>query len=126
MMSGRFTLYGMKVTWYTAKLRPYLRYKGIDFVERLPSLLTYGVTIKRRFGNPTIPVLVTPEGEWLQGTSIIIERLEQRFPVAPVVPREQLQRFAAHLIELWGDEFWHSTGMHTRWSYPENRPAWEA
>lgn len=125
MAVAEFTLYGMDVSPYTAKLRAYLAYKGIAFRNQLPSLFSFYGTIPKRVGNATIPVLVTPEGEWLQDTSIIIERLEQRFVTAPIVPREPLQRFVAHLIELWADEFWHSTIMHTRWSYPENFPYWE-
>jgi hypothetical protein len=76
-MSGAetFTLYGMQISWYSAKLRPYLRFKGIPHVERLPSLYTCYHKIKKVCGNPALPVLVTPEGEWLQDTSIIIERL---------------------------------------------------
>jgi hypothetical protein len=31
MIDEKFTLYGMQISWYTAKLRPYLLYKGIDF-----------------------------------------------------------------------------------------------
>lgn len=124
--AGHFKLYGMYLSWYTDKLRPYLQFKGIAFDEQVPSMYTFYRSIKKACGNPTLPVLVTPEGEWLQDTSIIIERLEQRFPTAPVVPREPVQRFAAHLIELWGDEFWQSSAMYTRWSfYPENYPVWE-
>jgi hypothetical protein len=37
----KFILYAWQLSWYSAKVRPYLRFKGIDFVERLPSLATY-------------------------------------------------------------------------------------
>ena len=124
MEPATFLVYGMQASWYTGKIRPYLRYKGIRFVEKLPTAFTWYVTIKRRCGDSTMPVLVTPEGEWLQDTSIIIERLEDRFPEPAVVPREPVQRFVAHLIELWADEFWQASGLYTRWKDPANYPAW--
>jgi glutathione S-transferase len=67
--------------------------------------------------------LVSPEGTWMQDTSEIIDALERRFPEAPVLPTSPVQRFAARLFELWGDEFWLPTAMHMRWSHPaENYP----
>jgi glutathione S-transferase len=126
MKAEAFLFYGMQCSWYSAKLRPYLRYKAFPFVEKLPTSWDWHVTIKNRCGNPTVPVVVTPEGEWLQDTSVIIERMEERFPAAPVVPREPTQRFAAHLIELWADEFWQAAGLYTRWRYKANHPRWEA
>lgn len=127
MMNDGYTLYGMQLSWYTAKLRPYLRFKGIRFRERLPSIYTFHHTIKKFCGNSTVPVLITPEGEWLQDTSIIIERMEQRHVRQPVMPRAPVQRFLAGLIEVWGDEFWQTPAMHTRWYfYPRNYARWEA
>jgi hypothetical protein len=59
MMRSPLTLYGMQVSWYSTKVRGYLRYKGIDHVERPPTLIDYYVRFKRRFGNPAIPVVRT-------------------------------------------------------------------
>jgi glutathione S-transferase len=121
------TLYGQKLSWYSTKVRSYLLFKGIDFFEQSPTLITYYGTIRRRFGDPAIPVVVTPDGEWLQDSSIIIENLEARYPQPSVIPATPVQHFAALLLELWADEFWHVAAVHTRWSYPEqNYPIWEA
>ncbi len=121
------TLYGQKLSWYSTKVRAYLLYKGIDFFEQSPTLIDYYWTIRRRCGDPAIPVVVTAQGEWLQDSSIIIERLEELHPQPAVLPASPLQRFVAQLIELWADEFWHVAAVHTRWSYPEqNYPLWEA
>lgn len=120
-------LYGQKLSWYSTKIRAYLLYKGIDFFELSPTLLTYYGTIRRRFGDPAMPVVVTRDGEWIQDSSIIIEKLEARYPQPAIVPANPVQRFVASLIELWADEFWHVAAVHTRWSYPEqNYPIWEA
>lgn len=121
------TLYGQKLSWYSTKVRAYLQYKGIDFFEESPTLIAYYWTIRRRFGNPAMPVVVTPDGEWIQDSSIIIEKLEAAYPDPAITPANPVQRFTAGLIELWADEFWHVGAVHTRWSYPErNYPLWEA
>jgi glutathione S-transferase len=94
-------------------------------VERPVDLYSFRFKIRKETGVSVMPVVVTPEGEWLQDSSEIIERMEARFPARPVVPSSPVLRFASYLMELWGDEFWIPTAMHTRWSYPENYPLFE-
>ncbi len=122
--AGRYFLFSMQLSWYSAKVRPYLRFKGIPFDERIPTAWEYYVGIRRRVGHAVVPVVITPEDEWLQDSSVIIERLEERFPANPVLPATPRQRFACYLLELWADEFWLSAGVHARWSFPENYPKW--
>ena len=120
------TLYGQKLSWYSTKVRAYLQFKGIDFFERSPTLLDYYWRIKRKFGDPAMPVVVTPEGEWIGDSTLIIERLEALYPEPSITPTNPVQSVLASLIELWADEFWHSGAVHTRWSFPEqNYPIWE-
>ncbi len=125
-MSKPYTFYGADLSLYSGKLRAYLRFKRIPYVEVAPNFYTFNVTIKRHTGDAVIPVLVSPEGSWMQDTSDIIEAMEARFPNAPVVPPTPVQAFAARLFELWGDEFWLPTAMHARWSHQEeNYPLFE-
>jgi len=124
MTLGTHLLYSMQLSWYSAKVRPYLRFKGIPFEERTPTAWEYYVVIPRHCGHAVVPIVVTPDGEWLQDSSVIIERLEERHPESPVVPTTPRQRFAAYLLELWADELWLPAGVHARWSFPENYPKW--
>ena len=125
-MTPAYTFYGAELSLYSGKLRAYLRFKGIPHVEVAPNFYTFNVTIKRRTGDAVVPVLVSPEGTWMQDTSDIIATLERRFPEAPVVPSSPIKGFAARLFELWGDEFWLPTAMHMRWSHQaENYPLFE-
>lgn len=39
-----------------------------------------------------MPVVITPEGEWLQDASIVIQRHDERFPSDPVLPATTRQR----------------------------------
>jgi glutathione S-transferase len=118
----RFTQIGIPLSFFSAKTRSYLRYKGIPFDERGPTLLEFAFTLERRTQAAALPVLLTPAGEWLQDTSVIIDTLEQRFPEPAVLPATPVLRFAAFVLELWADELWVPLAMHTRWSHPENIP----
>jgi glutathione S-transferase len=124
-MSRPYTFYGLPTSMFSAKTRAYLRFKNIPYVEKVPTMYTYMVTIKRRCGSPMAPVIIDPDGVWIADSSDIADALEKRYPKMPVVPSTPVQKFAAYLFELWGDEFWYSTALHTRWSHPENYPIWE-
>ena len=124
-MPKPYVLYAWHLSYFSGKSRCYLRYKNIPHVEKPIDLYTFSFRIKKHTGAAVMPVVVTPEGEWIQDTSVIIDRLEERFPEMPVVPSTPVQRFAAYLMELWGDEWWIPIAMHTRWSYPENYALFE-
>ncbi len=116
-------MYGARFSLYSGKLRSYLRKKGIPFVEKSPSVLTYKRFIIPRTGVRFIPVLHTPEDEVLQDTTAIIDTLEPRFPEHDVYPEGPRQRLAALLLELYGDEWLLIPAMHYRWNFPEiNQP----
>lgn len=119
-MKNSYIHYAWHLSYFSGKTRCYLEYKGIPYVEKPIGLYTLMVRAPRKTGASVMPILVTPEGEWLQDTSHIIDQLEIRFPTLPVVPATPVQRIASYLIELWGDEWWVPIAMHTRWSYPEN------
>jgi glutathione S-transferase len=121
-MSKPFVHYAWHLSYFSGKTRSYLLYKDIPFVEKVINMYTFSVQAKNKTGAAVMPIVVTPEGEWLQDTSVIIDRLEQRFPKAPVVPNTPVQKVASYLVEMWGDEWWLVVAMYTRWWYPENLP----
>ncbi|WP_324731213.1 glutathione S-transferase family protein [Pseudomonas paeninsulae] len=117
-----YTLYGAEMSYYSGKTRSHLLHKRIPFSEQEASAWDYLVKFPREVGCSVVPVVRSPEGAWLQDSSLIIDLLEQRFPAQPAVPASPVLRFAAYLFELWGDEFWLPVAMSTRWSRPEHRP----
>jgi glutathione S-transferase len=119
---GAYQHYALEMSLYSGKTRAYLRYKGIPFVER-PVRAWTGLRLQRIVGALVIPVLRTPQGEWLQDTAHIIDTLESRHPETSVIPSTPRQRLAAYLLELWGDEFWLPPAMHYRWNFQENLDA---
>lgn len=115
-----YVMYGAGFSLYSGKLRSYLRKKGIAYVEKSPSILTYKRFIVPRTGVRFIPVLHTPQDEVLQDTTAIIDVLESRFPQRPVYPATPRQHLAALLLELYGDEWLLIPAMHYRWNFPDD------
>jgi len=113
---------GVHLSLYSGKTRSYLLHKGIPFVERGTNPWEYYVTFRRHGLAHAVPVVITPQGEWLQDTSVILDTLERRFPQRPILPATPVLRFASYLFELWGDEFWLPHAMHARWAHDENLP----
>lgn len=115
-MTKGYDLYGAEPSYFTGKVRAYLRYKRIPFSEVLPTREVYKNVILPRVGWPVIPVVVTPEDETWQDSSEIIDNFEARFPDASVYPEGPRQKFAALLIEAYGDEWLKLPAMHYRWT----------
>ena len=112
-----FRYYAAEISYFSGKVRPALRYKGIHFTELLPDVA--GVILPRT-GLAFIPILVTPEDETLQDTSEILDELEVRVPSPPLYPRTPVQRVVSLIWELYADEFMLLPAMHYRWNFPES------
>ncbi len=116
-MTKPYTLYGTDHSYYTGKVRPYLRYKGIPYREKLATLWQFKRFIIPRTGQRFIPVLHTPDDEVVQDTTDIIDFLEGRFPERGIYPASPKQKLVALLFEVYGDEWFPLPAMHYRWSY---------
>ncbi len=116
-MTAKHTLYGAEFSLYTGKVRSYLRHKRIPYNEVLSSLKVYRGIIVPETGVRFVPVVRTPDGQFLQDTSHIIDTLEKAFPDRPVMPTSPRQRLASLLLELYGDEWLLIPAMHYRWNY---------
>ncbi len=119
-MPRPYILYGWHLSYFTGKAMCYLRYKQLHFVQKPVNMLTLLWRIKKKTGAAVMPVLVTPQGEWIHDTSRIIDHIETQATGPSVHPAAPVQRFASYLMEAWGDEWWVPMAMHTRWTYPEN------
>ena len=113
-----YRLIQQEFSLYSGKARAYMRYKGLDFEQQPATLNAYRRTILPRTGVAMIPVLLTPQGEALQDTTVIIETLEQRHPERGITPPGPRQRLASLLLELYGDEWLLLPAMHYRWNFP--------
>ena len=118
---GYYRFYAAELSYFSAKPRPALRYKHVPFDEILPTPEAYRDVIRPRTGLAQIPVLVTPDDEVFQDSSVILDELEHRFPDPPLYPTTPRQRMLGYLLELYTDEFLMVSGVHYRWSYEESK-----
>ena len=121
-MDSPYVLYGSYASYYTAKVRAYLRKKGIPFVERLPSDPVFRERVRPTSGSHRIPQLLTPEGEVVQDSVAIVDFLEPRFPDVPAFPESPRQRCFVHLMELLGSQGLLRLAWLHRWLFDENQP----
>jgi glutathione S-transferase len=114
---GSYALYGAEISYFTGKVRAYLRWKALPHVEVPANAQAYREIIIPRVGFPVIPVVITPDGETLQDSTEIIEVLERRHGEPSVTPSSGVQRLCARLLELYGDEWLVIPAMHYRWHH---------
>lgn len=112
-----YTLYGSPISYFTGKVRAYLDWKNIPYAEVLSSADVYRDVILPKVGFPVIPVVTSEAGEVFQDSTDIIEALEQRHSGPSIIPSGGVQRLAAALLELYGDEWLVIPAMHYRWHY---------
>lgn len=116
-MDCDYVLYGTENSYYTGKVRAYMRFKNLHWREQLSTLDVYKSFIIPRVGSAIIPVLQTAADEVVQDSSAIIDFLEARHPEISVYPTAPKQRMAALLMELFGDEWLLIPAMHYRWNF---------
>ena len=104
-MPNEYSLYGAPMSLYTGKARAYLIFKNLPYNEVFSSLKVYKSIIIPNTGVRFVPVLKTPEDEYLQDTAIIIDTLEQRHPERSVTPQSAKQKLVSYLFETWADEW---------------------
>lgn len=116
MSDQPYIFHAAEISYFSAKVRPALRFKGVPFAEILPD----SQEIKKRTGLHYIPMLVTPQDETWQDTSDILDNLERAHPEPPLFPTTPRQRVLASLFELYADEFMLLPAMHYRWNFEDS------
>ena len=111
-----YKLYGAEVSYFTGKVRAFMRWKGIEFEEILAAREIYTSIIVPKIGWPVIPVVAGPGEEYLQDSSDIIDTLDTRYQGLSVFPEGPVQKLVALLFELLGDEWLVLPAMHYRWT----------
>lgn len=116
-------LYAMPASYYSARVRCYLRKRRLPFEERSPGDPRFLAGILPVIGQWIIPVLVEPDGGIVQDSAEILERLDRDAPSPQrLLPEGATGRVVAHLVYLLGGEGLLKAAMHYRWSFEENLP----
>lgn len=113
-MSQPYKIFGSEMSPYSVKVRAYFRYKAIPH-RWIPRNADNETDFKAVAKLPIIPAVVTPEGESIQDSTPIIERIEAAFPEPLIHPPGDALAFLSALIEEFGDEWGNKLMFHHRW-----------
>jgi glutathione S-transferase len=121
-MTKPWTFYAAPMSYFSAKVRPALQYKKIEFAEVWPTqdVLKH---IQAKTNVRFIPVIETGTGEILQDSPRMLERIEDLRPTPAIFPEDPAVRIVAEVIQDFCDEVLVAQALHWRWSFPEQR-AW--
>ncbi|HWX62886.1 glutathione S-transferase family protein [Bradyrhizobium sp.] len=114
-MADLYRIFGAEMSPYSVKVRSYFRYKEIPhqwILRNADSQAEYETSAKL----PIIPLVVTPQGQGIQDSTPIMDRLEEFHPEPSVQPDGEVVRFVSALIEEFGDEWGNKWMFHFRWT----------
>ena len=114
--------YAMPHSLYSGRARSYLIKNGIPFEERSTGHESFKAEVLPKGKLPTIPTLVTAEGEVIRDGAAIIEHFEAASgrPCQPPGPR---QRVISALFDVIGTDGLLRPAMHYRWNFPDDNLA---
>lgn len=111
-----YRVFGSELSPYSVKVRSYLRFKGIPH-EWIVRSRENVAEFQRHARLPLIPLVLTPEGDALQDSTPILERLEAEHPEPSIHPADPALAFLSALLEEYGDEWGNKPMFHYRWRY---------
>lgn len=120
--TGGFRLMGLPLSPYTMKVQSYFDFKGIDY-EWIQRSMKNEALFQQHAKVQLIPLLFLPDGEVMQDSTPIIERLEGEFPQPSVHPEDPALWFLSCLFEEFGDEWCNKLMFFQRWFYPADAKA---
>ena len=122
MSLKRSRLYAMTHSLYSGRARSYLIKNGIPFEELSTGHESFKAEVLPKGKLPTIPTLVTPEGEVIRDGAAIIEHFEAAndHPGQPVGATQQI---ISALFDVIGTDGLLRPAMHYRWNFPEDNLA---
>ena len=119
-----YTLYAMRASLFSAKVRAWLRYNNVNFVERIAGQKEFTSEIVPKVGRWIIPVLVAPNGELIQDGTDILDWLDSNEKNnGSIFPENPILKTIAHAFELFGGEGLLRPAMHYRWNFDEQNLA---
>ncbi|MBT8149550.1 MAG: glutathione S-transferase family protein [Gammaproteobacteria bacterium] len=121
-MTDVYKLYAFAHSLYSGRARSYLIKSGIPFRELSTGHESYKAEVLPKGKVPTIPTLVTPQGEVVRDGAKIIEHFEAASgrPFLPKTPRQQI---VSAIFDLIGTEGLMRPAMHYRWNFLDENEA---
>ena len=113
-----YVVYGNDYSPYSTKVLAYCRYKGLPHEWRTN---LRDEEYRRAAVLPLVPLVVWPDGEAVQDSTPIIERLEREHPDPSICHPDPVADFLSRLLEEFGDEWGNKWMFHYRWNSPDDR-----
>ncbi|MCA9510467.1 MAG: glutathione S-transferase family protein [Myxococcales bacterium] len=115
-----YRIYGAEESPYSVKVRSYFRYKGIEheWIVRSQARIAEFQELAKL---PLIPLVATPQGDALQDSTPILERIEAAHPEPSIHPSDPALAFLSALVEELGDEWGNKWMFHLRWKAPADQ-----
>ena len=111
-------LYAMPHSLYSGRARSYLIKNGIPFRERSTGHESFKAEVLPKGKLPTIPTLVTADGEVIRDGAAIIEHFEAATG-RPCQPPGARQQVISALFDVIGTDGLLRPAMHYRWNFPD-------
>ncbi|GAK34538.1 glutathione S-transferase [Iodidimonas nitroreducens] len=118
-MTASYIVYGMDASYFTQKILALFAYKEIPTDYRKKSIHVRA-EVERRSGTHMMPVVVTPEDQWLWDSTPIAFEMDKRFPASTTLPDAPLGRIMARILEDFFDEWTVRAAVFFRWNDPSD------
>jgi glutathione S-transferase len=118
-MADICTLYGITHSLYTGRARSYLIKNAIPFRELSTGHESFKSDVLPKGKLPTIPTLVTTQGEVIRDGAAIIEYFEAAHD-RPCLPAGPCQQLISALFDVIGTDGLLRPAMHYRWNFPDD------
>ena len=115
-------LYAMPHSLYSGRARSYLIKNRIPFEERSTGHESFKAEVLPKGKLPTIPTLVTAEGDVIRDGAAIIEHFEAANG-RPCQPSGARQQVISALFDVIGTDGLLRPAMHYRWNFPDDNLA---
>jgi len=120
--TSRFRLLGLEASPYTMKVKSYLTYKGLPF-DWITRSMANEALFQKHAKVQLIPLLFFPDGQTMQDSTLIIERIERDTGGNSIHPEDKALWFLSCLFEEFGDEWCNKLMFFQRWFYPADAKA---
>lgn len=121
LMAG-YRLFGAETSPYSLKVRSALRYKGVAF-EWIQRTAANEAEFRELAKTPTVPLLVSPDGQVSQDSTQILAALEKSHPEPAAQPDEPALAALSLILEDYADEWLNKAMFQQRWGQLPDRDA---
>lgn len=120
MTENTYRVIGSELSPYSVKVRSWFRFKELAHRWELRSAANEK-DFRAHAKLPLVPLVITPDGQGMQDSTVLIETLEQQHAQPTVLSGEIGMDFLSALLEEFSDEWGNKWMFHLRWARDVDR-----